>query len=253
MKYTHRTMLAATLLAVGALTACSKKENLIYTPPPPVQGELMVSFINGSIPVNSIDSIIAEFSRTDAPDKRFVKLQREGSNYRMRLAAIPVGQWRISVTVHAQKGDYDFPRQYQLARAASLPASSHIALVAPNGRIDGEWNVRAVINEIATGVSAIVAVNPADPYFEVSMRQLRLKHLMVDRRLSRRLAGGYQNVFAQDFNKSLDNGWLGYTDFEHFRPLATAARTSSWNKFETYLTLIDENNREYTAYYLYQQ
>lgn len=253
MKTTRLSFVGLALAAVFSMVACQKTDILPNTPPASAQGDLLVSFVNGSIPTNTVDSVLAEFTRIDALDKRFVKLDKEGSIYKMRLSAIPVGQWRISVTVHTQKGDYDFPRQYNLVRETRIPNNGNISLIAPNGRIDGDWNVRAVLREIAAGVTAVIAVNPADPYFEVSMKNQRWKYLYIDRLLSRRVGAGYENITGQEFDKRFDEGLMGYADFEHFRPFANVARSSSWNRFETYLTVADENNRQHTVYYLYQQ
>lgn len=212
-----------------------------------------MAFGNGSIPVGIVDSVVAVIDRIDGLEKRVMKLGKEGSIYKLDLSAIPAGQWKMEVTVHAQKGDYDHPRRYSLAEEIRLPASSNISLLAPTDRINTAWKVRAVFTDNALGITSVIAVNPADPYFEVYMHNNLLKYVYVERLISQRVPGGYQQITGHDFEKITDQGLLAYTNFDHFSAFANTAKNSDWNRFETYLTVVDENGREQVVYYVYEQ
>jgi hypothetical protein len=253
MKQTRITWAVLLLSTLTTLISCSKKDSLPPVVPPPAQTELLVAFGNGSIPTGIVDSVVAVFDRIDGLEKRVMKLGKAGSIYKLNLSGISAGQWKIEVTVHAQKGDYDRPRRYSLTKETRLPVSENINIVAPNGRINTSWNVRAVFTDNDLGITSIIAVNPADPYFEVIMRNNRLKYVYIDRLISQRVTGGYQEITGHEFEKFTDQGVLAYANFDHFRAFANTAKSSNWNRFETYLTVVDENNREHVVYYVYEQ
>ena len=234
-----RRVLGLGIMAASLLTACSDKE-VSGTPPTPVptrSQSLQLQFGMGSIAPELVDSVVVTLDGQSTPGKQIFKLGQQGTLFSKDLAGLPAGSWKMTVTVHARSNEAGPSRQFVFDQEINTPLTSNFAMRAPDGRIGSFWKPRAVFQDASTGTTAILPMDPADPYFEISTRTGLARSMQLERQLQDRINGTLETISSKTVQKQFQEGIMGHADYISFQPFASAANGLEWKRFESLITI----------------
>lgn len=198
--------------------------------------KLIVSFSSATIPINSVDSVIATF--TGGTDTVRKKALREGSFYSFLFSTLPgTGTYSFTAKIYTAADSNGVQHMYHYQ--GSVNTSSTTNLIGATAKPYDLWTPANYFYNAKYNVTFAMGQSPTDPYFELTLPpNLPFKYVYIARNLYNTVnkvkypAGlAYVNLNVADYKGT----HINTTAFKSFATTAaTATYTSSDISFELY-------------------
>lgn len=241
------------LLALALIIARCKKNDK-EDPPDNETSGLSVQFSSSSIPFNMVDSAVAFLTKenTTSPVKKL--MEKKDGHLTTSLEDLANGNWAIRIYVYSRVGGDNYPRRYDLVKTVTLNADANIEYPAPAGQLQGEWKTRVILAETDKSIVLTVALDPADPYYDMQAQTSQWDYVYIDRTAVYQNTDGSQHNDGGSWecdNECFQNGQLHF-DPTSFSDFSQRMNNRIWVRTETFSTFLNTaTGQERTFYYSY--
>jgi len=213
--------------------ACSSEDSIAPNPVP--EKDLLITFSENSIDINSIDSAFALLTNGEASSKRYF----EKANNSLVVSIDDItGTWEADLFIYTKASDNDYPRQYS-QKKAFIVNDQPVYQVAPTGSIIDAWYPRILVAD--SDVSFLVGIAPEDPMVLVAVTAENKWDYFSISKLAHYRNGNSVLVGSTSFEVSQaiqPPGIINITDLDLVGEIAD----KEWNEIEIYGTLLDNDN-----------
>lgn len=211
----------------------------------PDNNKLIVAFSNATVPIASVDSIVATFiSGSDT-----VKLTglREGSFYSFLFSSLHTsGTYQVNAKLYTAADSNGIQHMYHYS--SSVNTTSNSTLVAATSKPYDLWKPCMYFYNAQFNIKFAIGQYPTDPYFEMQLpATLPFKYVYIARNLYKTTGGikyptgfGYVNLKASDY-KGFHTNTTAFSGFS----TAAAAATAKYDAADFSFELYNDINNDY--------
>jgi hypothetical protein len=179
-----------TYLTIMLLVTACKKDNI--NPRNPEVNPLLSVLLNSQyMPAAKIDSAIAIWEINGKAQKQ--SLHFSGDTLIARLLKFSQGDGQLTIQLYTKTRVRDKNLQWEKRVNINVKHNESINISGPSGLQEISWFPRVILIDQATGFTAIVALNPNDPYFLLKNIPARWNKFEVERGYYK-IPGGAESV-----------------------------------------------------------
>lgn len=203
---------------------------------PPSVKELRLALNDAYLPLAKVDSAVAIWTVNGTA--KTVKLQVADGVLKTSLAQFANrGSGTLTVQLYSQLKVDNQPLQWEYRTDYTLDHTKSVLLTAPASINDPQWKPRVIFrydNSMGSRFSAVIALRPADPYFELKgVEPVYAKKIEIRRSFHDKATG--QLVFSRGWvcgqASCLDQATWSMVDRQHFGNLDEQLAGRQWDQF----------------------
>jgi hypothetical protein len=241
------TIVATVLSTTFFLSACTK--NHPPAPPPSVEkvNRIAVKLNAGYLPASQVDSAVLFWELNGQVEEK--KMQLSNDTLFTNAKELPAGAGRLTVQIFSKIALRYRNLQWEKRTEVNLKHSESINLAAPAGFDDPAWNPRVIMIDEPTKFTAIVALRPADPFFQLKNvptgYKIELERNYVATPGGAQIVGG--GLWKCNTVCTNENGIIENRDF--FSPLPAQIGGKPWKMVEIGIGLFGSNHSPGPGFY----
>jgi hypothetical protein len=220
------------LSVVLILSACDKPD---FPDPSPGQTGLKLVLRGQYLPGTNIDSAFAIWNMNG--QKKSVKLTVKNDTLTTRLDTLTTGAGQMTIQLFTKNKLDNKSLQFERSFPLFIGQHNTVTVTGPQSLNDNNWKPRIIFNyrgQSSFNVTAIVALRPADPYFELKAIDPEWRDRIIIERSyyqqgtpATKIAGG-----TWDCNDSCTDTHGNYINTSFFSFLPEQVNNRDWNRVE---------------------